>query len=143
MTADGEATIRALAEGWATAVRAGDVEARLADYAPEVISFDAVDDLQRVGLAALRERLTTWLGSFDGPIDYSFRDLSVTAGEDVAFLHCLSHVRGTSVAAGKIDMWVRTTMCLAQRGDKWLILHEHTSSPFDGSTGRALMDAQP
>jgi ketosteroid isomerase-like protein len=41
-----------------------------------------------------------------------------------------------------VDMWVRSTVCLRTSGD-WLIVHEHTSVPFDAESGRATLDLTP
>jgi uncharacterized protein (TIGR02246 family) len=138
-----EVRIRAMVDAWTEAVRSGDIDARVADYAPDVLSFDAVDPLQRVGSPAVRERLAAWLSSYDGPVDYSPRDVAVTAASDVAFVHCLNHIRGTRSAGGDVDMWVRTTTCLRKLHGRWLIVHEHTSSPFDPQTGLASVGLQP
>lgn len=77
----GEAQIRALIEGWAQAVRAKDINERMSNYAPDVVSFDAVNPLRRMGSDAIRERLQEWFALYEGPIGYEIRDLSATAGE--------------------------------------------------------------
>ena len=40
-------------------------------------------------------------------------------------------------------MWVRTTVCFLKIEDRWMVTHEHTSSPFSPETGRASMDLKP
>jgi ketosteroid isomerase-like protein len=42
-----------------------------------------------------------------------------------------------------VDMWVRSTVCLCKSGGDWLIVHEHTSVPFDAESGRAALDLTP
>jgi len=42
-----------------------------------------------------------------------------------------------------VDMWVRSTVCLRKSGGDWLIVHEHTSVPFDAESGRATLDLTP
>src|SRR5918999_3021023 len=106
-----ESQVRGLVAGWVDAVRAGDVEARLAAYASDVVSFDAISPLQRTGADAVRERLEDWLASYQGPVGYEVRDLRVAAADDVAFCHCLNHITGTLKKGGEVDMWVRTTVC--------------------------------
>lgn len=138
-----ETQIRDLVEGWVDAVRAGDVDARLADYAPDVLSFDAITPLQQIGAEAVRESLAAWLASYRGPVGYELRDLRVAAADDVAFCHGLNHVTGTLREGGAVDMWVRTTVCFRRIGGRWLVTHEHTSSPFDPETGKAAIALQP
>lgn len=40
-------------------------------------------------------------------------------------------------------MWVRATICFRKIEGKWMITHEHNSTPFDVETGRASLDLQP
>jgi uncharacterized protein (TIGR02246 family) len=138
-----ETEIRDLVDGWVEAIRAGDVDARVASYAPDVLSFDAVNPLQRVGSDAVRERLEVWLSAYRGPVGYELRDLRVTAADDVAFCHSLNHITGTLKEGGDVDMWVRTTVGFRKVDGRWIVTHEHTSSPFDLETGKASVDLQP
>jgi ketosteroid isomerase-like protein len=46
-----------------------------------------------MGLDAVRARPHDWFSSFDGPIDFENRDLSITRGDEIAFAHSLNHVR--------------------------------------------------
>jgi len=74
---------------------------------------------------------------------YEIRDLSITAGDDMAFCHCLNRVTGTMTNGQKIDMWWRATLCLRKTGGKWTIAHEHASVPFDPQSGKASLDLKP
>lgn len=142
-SAAAEAQIRELVEGWVEAVRAGDIDARLAGYARDVLSFDAVNPLQRTGVDAVRERLEAWLASYRGPVGYELRDLSVAVADEVAFCHSLNHITGTLRDGGDVDMWVRTTVCFRKVDGRWMVVHEHTSSPFDAETGTASVTLTP
>jgi ketosteroid isomerase-like protein len=71
------------------------------------------------------------------------RNLSVTAGNDVAFCHGLNGSTGTNRDGAKVDMWWRATNCLRKIDGKWLITHAHSSEPFDMRTGKALFDLKP
>ena len=48
------------------AVRTKDVNASMANLASDVLSFDVVNPLQRVGSDASRVRAEEWFTSFDG-----------------------------------------------------------------------------
>jgi uncharacterized protein (TIGR02246 family) len=138
-----EAQIRTLIENRAKAVRAKDANAPLSNYAPEFLAFDVINPLRYSGSDALRKRMEDWLSSFQGPVGYEIRDLSITAGEDVAFCHFLNQIRGTRKDGGEIEMWWRATVCLRKVDGRWLITHEHNSVPFDGETGKASIDLTP
>jgi len=141
--ANGEAEIRALYADWAKAIRAKDIEGSLAHYARDVLAFDLIDPLRYVGSDAVRERLEQWFSSFDGPIGYENRDLSVTEGDDVAFAHSLNHVDATTTAGQKIDMWWRATVCFRKLDGRWMVVHSHTSVPFDMASGQASVGLRP
>jgi uncharacterized protein (TIGR02246 family) len=142
-TTRNEDRIRALLEARVRAIHDRDAEALVGACAPDVVSFDALPPLQRLGAEAVRERAAAWLGGYDGPVGYEIRDPRVTAGEDTAFASYLSRVTGTLKSGVAVDMWVRATVCLRKDGGEWRIEHEHTSVPFDAETGRALIDLRP
>jgi ketosteroid isomerase-like protein len=77
-------TIARIIEARAQAVRAGQVDALMADVADDVVTFDVVDPLRRLGKLAARSRTAAWLESFDGPIGLKIRDLQITVDGDVA-----------------------------------------------------------
>jgi len=148
MTGDGgrgaaEAEIRALIEARVRAVRGKDVEGATANYGENVVLFDVVGPLQRRGVSGVRERAGEWFGTFDGAIGYDVGEVQVTAGDDVAFAHYLYHVDASLKAGGKVQMWVRATLCYARRDGRWEVVHEHQSVPFDATTGRASLDLEP
>ncbi len=138
-----EAQIRALIDRQATAIRAKDVDASVASYAPEVLLFDVVGPLRAIGSAALRERLAQWFASFEGPIGYQLRDLRITTGDDVGFAHSLNRVRATTTGGGKLDMWWRATVGYRKVDGAWTVTHQHASVPFDPASGQASLDLRP
>jgi ketosteroid isomerase-like protein len=141
--ATNEAQIRALIDDRAKAVRAKDVNGAISSIAPDILSFDVVNPLQHVGSDASRKRAEEWFSSFQGPIGYEIRDLSITAGETLGFSHGLSAVSATRPDGGQLDMWWRTTVCFRKIEGKWMITHEHNSVPFDVESGKASLDLKP
>lgn len=135
--------IRNLIDTWVQAVREKDVEGSAAPYASDVISYDLVNPLRYNGSDMIRKRLTEWFASFEGPIGIEFRDLDVTAGDDVAFCHGLHHVDGTKTDGTKLEMWWRTTLCLSKIEGRWTITHSHDSVPFNMENGMASLDLKP
>jgi uncharacterized protein (TIGR02246 family) len=138
-----EALIRLLVDDRVKAVRARNVDAAVSNISPDILLFDVVNPLQYVGSDALRKRAEEWFSSFQGPIGFEVRDLSIMTGDDVAFSHSLSHVSATRTDGIKLDMWWRATACYRKIDGKWMVTHEHNSVPFDVQTGKASLDLKP
>lgn len=138
-----ENEIRRLIDEGAKAIRAKNVDGSLSNHAPDVLSFDVVNPLRSTGFDAVRQRLAEWFASYQGPIGYEIRDLSITAGDDVAFSHSLNRVTGTMTDGTRVDMWWRATVCYRKIDGRWAITHEHSSVPFDVETGQASLDLKP
>ena len=138
-----ETAIREIIEARANAVRSGDVEAMSESVADHVMIFDVVTPLRQVGKAASRARATEWVASYNGAIGWESRDVEVFADGDVAFSYSLSHVTGKQKSGAEVNMWFRTTLGLHRSGGRWLIVHEHSSSPFDPKSGKAALGLKP
>jgi uncharacterized protein (TIGR02246 family) len=132
--------IRALIDARIKAVRAKDLAALTANHAPDVLSFDLIDPLRNRGLAALRQRAREWFDSFQGPLDFDIEELDIAAGEDAAFCHGLHRVSGTRMDGQKIDMRWRVTIGFRKADGRWAITHEHSSVPFDMTSGKASLN---
>ncbi len=143
MRATDEAQIRKLLAQWATAVRTKDIDRLTSDYAPDVLLFDVINELRHVGSGAVRKRAEEWLATFEGPIGYEMRDLSITAGDEVAFSHSLNRINATRKDGQRVDMWVRATVCYRKLTGTWTVTHEHSSVPFDGESGKASLELKP
>jgi len=138
-----ESEIRDLIERRAAAVRAKDMATATALFSIDVLTFDVVNPMQRVGVVDVRPRTEQWFASFHGPIGYETRDVHVTAGDDVAFAYFTYRVSGTLVTGNELGMWNRATLCFRKIDGKWRITHEHDSVPFDPETGLASTDLEP
>jgi ketosteroid isomerase-like protein len=138
-----EAQLRKLIDDREKAVRARDVDGSIANIAPGIVWFDVVDPLQHLGSDELKKRAQEWLASFEGPIGYETSELSITAGDDVAFSHGLNHVSATKIGGGELDMWWRTTVCYRKIDDQWTVTHEHNSVPFEVESGKASLNLKP
>ena len=141
-----EAQIRDLLAERQAAMLAKDPEPIVAGYAPGIVVFDLAPPLRHTGPEVHDPSgLRAWFDGFDGPVDLRIRDLSVTVGGDVAFAHSLNRMSAVphGVPQG-FELWYRATVCLRRIDGRWLIAHEHSSTPFymDG-TFRAALDLQP
>jgi PhnB protein len=137
-----EAQIRALIDDWAKALRAKDVDGVMAHYAPDAVTFDLAPPLISTGADA--KGLQAWFATWQSPLGYEIRDLSITAGDTAAFCHSLNRLSGTKSDGERADIWFRLTLGLRRIGSAWKIAHQHESVPFymDGSY-RAAVDLKP
>jgi uncharacterized protein (TIGR02246 family) len=142
-TAVEEAKIRQLIAEWGKALHTKDINALMSYYAPDILTFDIISPLQYQGIEVYRKNFEAWFASFQGPINYDMRDLSITTGDDVAFCHSLNWVSGTRITGETTDTWVRVTVGFRKIDGTWRVTHEHVSVPFDMETSQALLDLQP
>lgn len=132
MMPDNEHQIRTLIERWAEAVHAGDMDAVLADHAPDIVMFDVPPPYEGVrGIEAYRD---TWPGFFEWQArgaSFEIVSLDVTAGEDVAFAHALLLCGMPQELEAKPENRLRLTLGLRKEDGRWIVAHEHHSFPSD------------
>jgi uncharacterized protein (TIGR02246 family) len=124
-----EAQIRELIETWAKSVRAKDIDGIIANHAPDILLFDVPSLVQSRGIDQYRkswEHFFPWFGD-SGVFEIS--ELSITAGDDVAFCHGLIRCGGTETSENKVDLTVRLTVCYRKIDGQWTVTHEHHSEP--------------
>lgn len=113
-------------------------------YTPDVVSFDIEPPLQHVGAEAKRKNWERVFGLYERPLGYEIRDLTITAGEDVAFAHSLNRLSGTSKSGTTTaGFWVRVTTCFLKVNGLWFIAHDQVSAPLEVTTGGALLNLEP
>jgi ketosteroid isomerase-like protein len=126
-----EIEIKSLLEDWAAAVRQHDLPAVLAHHERDIVMFDLPPPLQCSGIDAYEQ---TWgllfryhkIGSA-----FDFRELAVTAGEDVAFAVAIMWC-GPGSSSNPVDkdgFLFRLTIGLRKVDGEWRIAHEHHSVP--------------
>lgn len=142
-----DAGIREVIDACAEALRAKDIDALMAHYAPDVVTFDIMPPLQSSGAEAYRKNFEAWFTSVQGRIDYEMHDLRIAVSDDVAFCRYLGHVRCTRTKGGSsgywADYWVRVTAGCQKRNGRWMIVHEHISVPLDMKTMQAATGLRP
>lgn len=137
------AEVRALVDDWVDAVRAGDIEAIMACYRPDIVAFDAAAQLRFEGKDAYRKHWESCLAMWPDQGIFEVRDLRVEARRDLAFGHYLSRCGGTAPDGTVKAAWTRGTVCCVKAGGRWQVAHEHFSAPFDMASGKALFDLEP
>ena len=127
------------------AMRARDPEALGALFTDDLVSFSLAPPLSSQGrdVDGLRE----WLATFDGPIEFKITDAVIEADGDLAFVHSINRLSATPKgSATAFTLWFRSTLGLRRVDGRWLIAHDHGSTPFymdPGSGFRAAIDLVP
>jgi ketosteroid isomerase-like protein len=126
-----EMRIKALLEAWADAVGRHDVPAILAHHAPDVVMFDLPLPLQCKGIRSYEQTWDLFFRYHKPGTAFDFQELTVTAGEDVAFAVAIMHCGPDSSRnpADKDGFLFRLTVGLRKVDNNWLITHEHHSVP--------------
>ena len=138
-----EIQIRKRIDDWVTAFRGKDINRVMPFFAAEAIAFDLVPPLAYRGREAYRKQWEKLFASYQGPIEYEIRDLSITAEADLAFSHSINRISGTLQNGKKTSFWLRMTACWRRIDGQWLIEHEHVSLPVDPAKGTAVLDLEP
>jgi ketosteroid isomerase-like protein len=138
-----EATIRQQIDKIVEGLRAKDLDGLKQLYAKDIVSFDVEPPLQHVGIDA---KLKNWANvfAFFESVTYEIRDLTLTAGDDVAFGHAFARLSGTlKNGTATSGMWVRVTYCLRKVDGTWLIVHDQVSVPLDIASGKGVVGLEP
>src|ERR1700759_4305722 len=80
------------------------------NYASDVVIYDVVGPLGHPkGVGSVKERLQNWFSTFEeqATITFELVDLSISAGEDLAFSHSFNHVTAVLKKGGSLDMYWR------------------------------------
>ena len=133
-----ETELRSQLDDWARAVRAKNVDRIFAHYAPDIVAFDAIAQLQFKGADAYRKHWETCMTMCTGPMVFELHDLQITAGDDLAFVHGLNRCGGTGPDGKEMSGWMRMSACFRKQHGKWRVVHEHFSAPFDPQSDKAL-----
>lgn len=133
-----ETELRSQLEDWARAVRARDVEHIFTHYAPDIVAFDAIAQLQFKGAEAYRKHWETCMAMCSGPMIFELHELRITACDDIAFVHGLNRCGGTGPDGKEMVGWMRMTACFRKLHGQWQVVHEHFSAPFDPQSDKAL-----
>ncbi len=143
--ANDEAEIRQLLDRWAKAFRARDLSGIMSIYEPgqALVAYDIVPPLEYTGFEAYKKDYQQFLDQFQGAIDIEYRDLSIIAGDTVAFSRGLERMTGIPKNGQKFDAWVRFTECYRKTNGHWLAIHDHISVPVDLDSGKAVLDLKP
>jgi uncharacterized protein (TIGR02246 family) len=125
---DDERVIRTLIENWATAVHSGDIDAVLADHAPDIVMFDVPPPQQGVrGIDAYRDSWPEFYEYQASGALFEIESLDISAGADVAFAYALLRCGTPDDFARDPEQRLRLTIGLNKIDGRWIVSHEHHS----------------
>ena len=122
-------SIRSLIDRWAEAVRTEDLSAIRANHDENILMFDVPPPFLSLGIDAYMATWQLFFSCIKKPVVFSFEDIEVTAGSDVAFATAKGHCVNTNRAGEREPLEFRLTMGLKKFEGQWRIMHEHHSLP--------------
>lgn len=116
------------------------LDALIALYDDNVVIFDMWGTWSHNGIDAWRQMAASWFDSLGTErVVVDFSDARSIVDQDLALIHAF--VTYTAVDAGGEELRSldnRISLTLKHSGDKWRIIHEHTSAPIDFETTKAM-----
>lgn len=106
-----------------------DLAAIRADHDPDILMFDVPPPFVSRGLDAYMATWRLFFSSVAKPVSFSFEDIEVTAGSDVAFATAKGSCINIDRAGKQEPLEFRLTIGLKKFDGKWRIMHEHHSLP--------------
>jgi len=124
-----EIAIRDLVENWASAVRRKDLRGILRNHSPSMLMFDVPPPVQSKGIEAYEKSWDLFFSWSHDPVVFDIGEMSITAGNDVAFVTAVMRCAGTEANGDDIELDFRLTVGLRKIDDQWIVVHEHHSIP--------------
>jgi len=128
-TPNDELEIRKPIEQWAKAVREENRTAIRADHDPSILMFDVPPPFLSRGLDDYMATWEKFFSSSEKPVAFSFHDVQVTCGQDVAFATAVGRCVNIDMSGKREPLEFRLTMGLRKIDGRWRIMHEHHSLP--------------
>lgn len=124
-----EAEVRQLVMEWAEAVRRKDLAGILRYHSPDLLMFDVPPPLQVKGIEAYERTWDKFFSWSHDPVTFDILEMTVTAGDEVAFVAAVMRCSGREVSGEDIELQFRLTVGLRRSAGKWIVMHEHHSIP--------------
>jgi ketosteroid isomerase-like protein len=125
-----EADIRTLITGWVDAIVNTDLDKVVANHSDDIVMFDVPPPYDGIrGMTAYRESWPPFFDFIRSGAVFELQELSVAAGEDVAFAYGLLRCGGEKEFAENPANRLRLTMGLRRVNGNWVVVHEHHSFP--------------
>jgi ketosteroid isomerase-like protein len=91
--------------------------------------FDVPPPLQSKGIEAYEKTWDQFFSWAREPVVFDIKEMSITAGSEVAFVAALMRCAGTETNGENIELDFRLTIGLRKIDDAWIVTHEHHSIP--------------
>ena len=127
-------------DDYKAAVFAKNVDSFVALYDQHVSVFDMWGAWSYTGIASWREMVVTWFDSLGTErVIVDFSDAQTTVAQDLAVIHAFVTYKAVNADGADLrSLDNRMTVTLRRKDDAWKIIHEHTSSPIDFDTTKAI-----
>ncbi len=141
---EGREDVSTFLEGFAEAIRNGNIEKIMSYYSKDIVAFDMMPPLSFQSIHKYKENWEKCFTEFFSfPVNYSYEDLKIDVSGDLAVARAFIHMNGDSIHGENMDAWLRTTLELKKIDGRWLIFHEHNSVPLDEVTMKGMMNLSP
>ena len=128
-SSENEAAVRGVIESWTAAVRRRDIAGILENHSPDIVMFDVPPPFQSRGIDAYRKTWDLFYSWSSDPIPFDVTDMSITAGNDVAFVVAAMRCAEPGIDGKPKGLDFRLTVGLRKIEGRWTITHEHHSVP--------------
>lgn len=110
---------------WLKAVQSRDIDGVTDAHPADIVMFDVPGQFN--GADEYRQTWADFFKWFGENGVFEPSDLSIAAGDDVAFSHCMIRCEGSQGDGNYLP--VRLTLCYRKIDGQWMITHEHHSVP--------------
>lgn len=126
---------------YAAAVFAKDLDAFTSLYDRNVAVFDAWDEMSCQGLDALQKMTNEWFTSLGTErVVVEFEDERSSVSAALAYASAIVRFTANSADGEPLrSLQNRMTIVLENQNGEWKVVHQHTSSPIDLKTMKAML----
>jgi len=135
--------IRRLIMTWAEAIMTKDPDRIVANYADDILLYDAIPPYKTVGKAAIRKAWVDCMPCFPEAFRVELRDLAIHVSGDVGVAYFLCHFKPVSGEHPCGMTWMRVTEGYFRTASGWKVIHSHVSVPFNPCTNQAWVIRDP
>ncbi|HEY6645123.1 YybH family protein [Povalibacter sp.] len=134
-------TPMAILESYKAAVYDQSVNAFLQLYTQDARVYDTWGVWSYEGTASRRQAIEGWFASLgEERVRVSFDEVNVVVAQELAVLSATGRYAAHSTDGLEIrSMQNRLTWALQRKDDRWLIVHEHTSTPIGFSDLKGIL----
>ncbi|WP_164472728.1 YybH family protein [Cohnella candidum] len=132
-------------ENYKSSVYEKNVESFLSAYSPEIHIYDCWGSWDSKGISSWKAKVEEWFNGLRAEgvsLHVDFNDVVVEENLNLAFVHCAVTFAAHELESGEKLRQItnRFTFGLRKDNDSWIIVHEHSSLPISGESGKALFD---